>query len=91
MLSFLENIWYLTIYLDLVRVPLPEWLLDQVDHTPHHKKKMTVAKQFGSLGKKFRKNLAKITLTGSFKSKDTVDYSRYVYSEFINSNVSFLY
>ena len=41
---------------------------------------MTVVKQFGSLGKKFRKNLAKITHTGSFRSaKDTVDYARYIF------------
>ena len=98
-----EHLTYLAIYLDLVRVPLPEWLLDHVDHHAtstgqhaghatstgqhaghhhhhhHNKKKMTVVKQFGSLGKKFRKNLAKITHTGSFRSaKDTVDYARYV-------------
>ena len=86
-----EHLTYLAIYLDMVRVPLPDWLLDTQNNTQntqnhhhnhhhhhHHKKKMTVAKQFGSLGKKFRKNLAKITHTGSFRSKDTVDYSRYV-------------
>ena len=50
------------------------------NHHHHTKKKMTVVKQFGSLGKKFRKNLAKITHTGSFRSaKDTVDYARYIH------------
>ena len=30
-----EHLTYLAIYLDLVRVPLPEWLLDHVDHNNH--------------------------------------------------------
>ena len=76
-----EHLGYLAVFLDLVRVPLPEWLLEQeqVDHgQQHHRSKKTpsMAKQFGSLGKKFRKNLAKITKTVGHRSKDTVDYSK---------------
>ena len=92
-----EHLSALASYLDLVKVSLPEWVLDQTDfhhhhhngqnhhqnhqnhyhhpHSNHHmhttnslhhsqKKKMqSMAKQFGSLGKKFRKNLSKITQT----------------------------
>ena len=71
-----EHLGALASYLDLVKVSLPEWVLDQTDfnnhphhhpshlHLNHQKKKMqSMAKQFGSLGKKFRKNLSKITQT----------------------------
>ena len=74
-----EHLGALASYLDLVKVSLPEWVLDQTldfnnHHQNHHhpshlhlnhqKKKMqSMAKQFGSLGKKFRKNLSKITQT----------------------------
>ena len=73
-----EHLSALASYLDLVKVSLPEWVLDQTDFHTHHqyhphnnlmhhqKKKMpSMAKQFGSLGKKFRKNLSKITQTVS--------------------------
>lgn len=58
-----EHLSSLASYLELVKVSLPEWVL--VDHQNHHQKKkvQSMAKQFGSLGKKFRKNLAKITQT----------------------------
>ena len=89
-----EHLSSLAHYLDLVKVSLPDWVLDQADslqhtanqgHPIHQKKKMhSMAKQFGSLGKKFRKNLAKIGQTvgggGSYGYKqrsgsghDTVD------------------
>ena len=89
-----EHLSSLANYLDLVKVSLPEWVLEhdhhgfgQNHHLGHHshqhhqKKKMhSMAKQFGSLGKKFRKNLAKISQTvgggGGYRHRsghDTVD------------------
>ena len=73
-----EHLSALASYLDLVKVSLPEWVLDQTDashqnnhhhhanslhHNSQKKKMQSMAKQFGSLGKKFRKNLSKITQT----------------------------
>jgi hypothetical protein len=79
-----EHLGILTVFLELVRVPLPEWLLDpayqdQVDHHHHHQAKrkpiQSVAKQFGSLGKVFKRNLSKITKTvGGRSGKDAVDH-----------------
>ena len=49
-----------------------------------------MAKQFGSLGKKFRKNLAKMTSnskTSSNSSRDHLDHSR---TKVVSANQSFI-
>ena len=96
-----EHLTSLASYLDLVRVSLPQWILEQDlhhhHHLHHHKKKVgghnSMAKQFGSLGKKFRKNLAKMTSSsqgnskGSSSSRDHLDHSR---TKVVSANQSFI-
>ena len=81
-----EHLTSLANYLDLVRVSLPQWVLDQ--DLMHQKKKVhhnSMAKQFGSLGKKFRKNLAK--MTSQTKNRDHIDHGR---SKVVSANQSFI-
>ncbi len=101
-----EHLSSLASYLDLVKVSLPEWVLEQPDYVPHYghpqqKKKMhlSMAKQFGSLGKKFRKNLAKITQTNHSaavkthhrSASDTQDTtSRYSNAKIVSSSQNFI-
>ena len=93
-----EHLTSLASYLDLVRVSLPQWILEQDlhhqnHHFNHHKKKVgghnSMAKQFGSLGKKFRKNLAKMTSNSktSSNSRDHLDHSR---TKVVSANQSFI-
>ena len=81
-----------------MRVSLPQWILEQDlhhqnHHFNHHKKKVgghnSMAKQFGSLGKKFRKNLAKMTSNSktSNSSRDHLDHSR---TKVVSANQSFI-
>ena len=70
-----------------MRVSLPQWVLDQ--DLMHQKKKVqhnSMAKQFGSLGKKFRKNLAKMT-SQTKSHRDHIDHSR---SKVVSANQSFI-
>ena len=67
-----EQINALNTYLDLVKVTLPEWVLDfQHQQLPPNPPKsntsskttkqiQSVAKQFGSIGKKLKKNISKL-------------------------------
>ena len=95
-----EHLTSLASYLDLVRVSLPQWILEQDHHHHHvhhhhhhHKKKVgaNMAKQFGSLGKKFRKNLAKMTSNGNkASSRDHLNDPHHSRSKVVSANQSFI-
>eukprot|EP00095_Tigriopus_kingsejongensis_P005689 snap_masked-scaffold158_size296719-processed-gene-1.14 protein:Tk05689 transcript:snap_masked-scaffold158_size296719-processed-gene-1.14-mRNA-1 annotation:"conserved hypothetical protein" len=61
----------LNAYLEIVKVGLPDYFLDppNMNHNPKSSKQAhSVAKQFGSIGKKLKKNLGKLTRNSSFRS-----------------------
>lgn len=65
-------------YLEIVKVALPEYFLDPPNTSGNANSKTTkqalsVAKQFGSIGKKLKKNLGKLARNSSFRGENAKD------------------
>ena len=82
-------------YLDLVKVELPDWVVEeelyqqqQQQQQQHHKtgrQMNSVAKQFGSIGKKLRKNLGKLG-----KAKSSVRQSTQLQPRLVSGSQNFI-